>query len=391
MQNQARKTQPTDRRWYSLTAKLDAARAELMALAATHREGDALRHLPPALAQAFLAHDVYRMLLPGDLGGAAIDPLDYLQLIEDVARLDGAIGWNLAIGIGSALYAGYLPPERTRPMFADPHCGIAGAYAPMGRGETVEGGYRVSGHWGWASGAQEARWMVIGFMVDRDGSPTALQALAPREAFQILDTWYVSGMRGTGSTEYTAENLFVPEEMTFQMFIGKPRHPAPLFRLPGAFFGAVIATVAVGIARGAVEALVRLAEAKRNPAGRPSLRDQAYAQYCIAKAEALAESGGLYLRESIAEIWRTIGRGGGIAFEQRVRARRASVHAAEASVEAVDLCCSAAGGSALFQSLPFERAQRDAHAVMGHFVLQRGAMEDAGRARFGLQPLSPVF
>jgi alkylation response protein AidB-like acyl-CoA dehydrogenase len=391
MQNQARKTQLTHRRWDLPATKLDAARAELTALAAMHKEGDALRHLPPALAEAFLAHDVYRMLLPSDLGGAAVDPLDYLQLIEEVARVDGAIGWNLAIGIGSGLYVGYLLPERTRPMFDQPHCGIAGAYAPMGRGEKVEGGYRVSGHWGWASGAHDARWMVLGFMADEDGHKVARQALAPREAFQILDTWYVSGMRGTGSTEYTAENLFVPEDMTFQMFIGKPRHPAPLFRLPGAFFSAVIATVAVGIARGTVEALVRLAEAKRNPAGRPSLRDQAYVQYCVAKAEALAESGGLYLRESIAEIWRTIGRGGGIATEQRMRARRASVHAAESSVEAVDLCCRAAGGSALFQSLSFERAQRDAHAVMGHFVLQRAAMEDAGRARFGLEPLSPVF
>jgi alkylation response protein AidB-like acyl-CoA dehydrogenase len=391
MQNQARKTQRSGRRWDSPATKLDAARAELTALAAAHREGDALRHLPPALAQAFLAHDVYRMLLPSDLGGAAVDPLDYMQLIEDIARVDGAIGWNLAIGIGSGLYAGYLPPERTRPMFADPHCGIAGAYAPMGRGERVEGGYRVSGHWGWASGAHEARWMVIGFTADEDGNKVARQALAPREAFRILDTWYVSGMRGTGSTEYEVENLFVAADMTFQMFIGKPRHPAPLFRLPGAFFGAVIATVAIGIAQGTVEALAHLAEAKRSPSGHPSLRDQAYAQYCIAKAEALAESSALYLRESIAEIWRTIGRGGGITLEQRMRARRASVQAAEASVEAVDLCCRAAGGSALFQSLPFERAQRDVHATMGHFVLQRAAMEDAGRARFGLDPLSPVF
>jgi alkylation response protein AidB-like acyl-CoA dehydrogenase len=378
--------------WDSPTANLDAARAELTALAAAHKEeGDALRHLPPALADAFLEHDIYRMLLPNDFGGGAVDPLDYLQLVEDVARVDGSIAWNLAIGIGSGLYVGYLPPERSHGMFASPDCGIAGAYAPTGRGEAVEGGYRVSGHWGWASGVDQARWMVLGFAVGEGGRMSGLQALAPRETVRVLDTWHVSGMRGTGSSEYEVETLFVPEPMTFQMFIGKPRHPAPVFRLPGAFFSAVVATVAVGIARGTVDALARLAEAKRAPAGRASLRDQAFAQYCIAKAEALAEAGRLYLRESIAEIWRTIGRGEEIGLEQRMLARRASVNAAESSVEAVDLCCRAAGGSALFQSLPFERAQRDAHAIMGHFVLQRGAMEDAGRARFGLQPLAATF
>jgi indole-3-acetate monooxygenase len=378
-------TDPTTH--HELEAKLDAARAELTALAATHRdEGDRLRHLPPALAEAFLRHDVYRMLLPRDLGGAEIDPLDYLALVEDVARIDGSIGWNLAIGIGSDLYVGYLPPEHTRDMFAEPASGIAGAYAPFGRGTRVDGGYRVSGHWGWASGVNQARWMVLGFSVPLDGGKTETrQALAPREAFRVLDTWHVGGMRGTGSTEYEVEDLFVPAEMTFQMFTGKPRHAAPVFRLPGAFFCAALTVVMLGIARGAAEGLQRLADAKA------SVQNQAAAQYAVAKALALAESGSLYVRQSIADIWQGIGRGEEIGLEQRGRARRACVHAAEGSVEAVDLCYRAAGGSALFQSQPFERALRDVHAAMGHFIFQRSAMEDAGRAAFGLAPASPVF
>jgi alkylation response protein AidB-like acyl-CoA dehydrogenase len=326
------------------------------------------------------------MLLPYDLGGAAIDPLDYLALVEDVAAVDGSIGWNLAIGIGSDLYVGYLPPERGRAMFAEPQCGIAGAYAPFGRGTRVDGGYRVSGHWGWASGAHQARWMVLGFSVPLDGGKTeARQALAPRESFRILDTWHVGGMRGTGSTEYAVEDLFVPAEMTFQMFTGQPRHAAPVFRLPGAFFSAALAVVVLGIARGAAEGLQRLAEAKA------SVQNLAAAQYAVAKALALAESGGLYVRQSIAAIWQAIERGEKIDLEKRARARRACVHAAEASVEAVDLCYRAAGGAALFQVQPFERALRDVHAAMGHFIFQRSAMEDAGRAALGLAPASPVF
>lgn len=377
---------------YDRSVRLDAIRDELAILAARYRpDGDSLRRLPVPLAQAFVRHDIYRLLLPHDFGGASVDPLDYLQLVEDIARVDGSIAWCLAIGIGSGLYAGYLPPERSRTMFAEPFCGIAGAYAPIGRGMVVPGGYRVSGHWGWASGVHEARWMVFGFTVGEGGRPEGLQSLAPREAFRVLDTWHVGGMRGTGSNEYEVEDLFVPADLTFRMFIDKPRHPAPIFTLPGAFFSAVVATVSIGIAHGAIEALAQLATVKHGLVGRPSLRDQAFAQYSIAKAQALAESAGGYLRQSIADAWESLGRGEQISLAQRTRARRASVHAAEASVEAVDLCCRAAGGQALFESHPFERSQRDVHAIMGQIVLQRVAMEDAGRARLGLQPLSPTF
>jgi alkylation response protein AidB-like acyl-CoA dehydrogenase len=372
---------------------LEKLRDELTGLAAAHRdEGDSLRRLPPALSEAFLGHDIYRMLLPADLGGGELDPLDYLQLVEEIASIDGSIGWNLAIGSGSDLYVGYLPPERALAMFADSDCGIAGAYAPIGQGEAVDGGYRVSGHWGWASGVADARWMVFGFrVVEREKPPQALTALAPCDAFRVLDNWHTSGMRGTGSADYEVEDLFVPAEMTFRMFIDEPRHPAPVFRLPGAFFSAAVATVALGIARGAAQGLIALADAKRPLPGRTALRDQAYAQYAVAKALALTESASAYLRQSIAEIWQQILADEEVGLGSRARGRRASVHAAEAAAEAVDLCCRAAGGNALRQSEPFERALRDVRAVLAHVVLQRSALEDVGRTDFGLPPLWPTF
>lgn len=374
--------------------------ADIVDLAARHKaEGDRLRQLPPALAEAFYRHDVYRLILPRDLGGANVDPLDYLDLVEQVARVDGSTAWNLAIGAGSGLYAGYLPVERSRPMFADASSCIAGAYAPFGRGEIVEGGYRVSGHWGWASGVAQARWMVFGFRVVAQGEtngtdekpPEIRQALAPREAFRVLDTWHVNGMRGTGSTEYEVNDLFVPSDMTFRVFLDKPKHPAPVFRLPGAFFGSAVASVALGIGHGATEGLKQLAVVKGGfPGGNP-LQQQAYAQYAVAKAEALVESAKLYLNDAITAIWCSILAGREIDPAQRERARRACVQAAEASAEAVDLCCRAAGGHALFESQPFGRALRDVRAAIAQITLQRSAMEDAGRAAFGLEPLSPVF
>lgn len=379
---------------------LAAILADIVDLAARHKaEGDRLRQLPPALAEAFHRHDVYRLILPRDLGGGDVDPLDYLDLVEKVARVDGSTAWNLAIGAGSGLYAGYLPVERSRPMFADVSSCIAGAYAPFGRGEIVEGGYRVSGHWGWASGVAQARWIVFGFRVVAQGGtdgtdekPSEVrQALAPRAAFRVLDTWHVNGMRGTGSTEYEVNDLFVPSDMTFRVFLDQPKHPAPVFRLPGAFFASAVASVALGIGQGATEGLKQLAVVKGGfPGGNP-LQQQGYAQYAVAKAEALVESAKLYLDDAIAALWRSILAGREIDPAQRKRARRACVQAAEASAEAVDLCYRAAGGHALFDSQPFGRALRDVHAAIAQITLQRSAMEDAGRAAFGLAPLSPVF
>jgi alkylation response protein AidB-like acyl-CoA dehydrogenase len=194
-----------------------------------------------------------------------------------------------------------------------------------------------------------------------------------------------------GSTEYEVENLFVPAEMTFRMFIGEPRHPAPFFKLPGAFFAAAVASVTIGIALGTVDGLTRLASRKRGYPGRPALRDQAFAQYAVAKAQALAESAGAYLRHAMGDIWHNILVDEAVTFGQRTRARRGAVHAAEAAAEAVDLCCRAAGGHALFQSQPFERALRDMRAAIAQIVLQPSAMEDAGRAAFGVDPVSPTF
>jgi alkylation response protein AidB-like acyl-CoA dehydrogenase len=342
---------------------------------------------------------VYRLILPQDLGGADVAPLEYLRLIEQLARTDGSIAWNFAIGAGSALYGGYLPLERSRALFVDANCCIAGAYAPMGRAEIVHGGYRVSGRWGWASGVDQARWMVLGFtVVSRDESqeggtrrPEVRQALAPREAFRVLDSWHVNGMRGTGSAEYEVDDLFIPAENTFQVFKDKPHHPAPIFNMPGAFFAAAIASVPLGIAQGAADGLKRLAMVKPASRGRSSLREQAFAHYAVAKAEALAQSGSVYLHHAMADIWRGVLAGDELDIARRARARRACVHAAEASAEAVDLCCRAAGGDALFQAQPFERALRDVRAAAAHIVLQRSAMEDVGRTAFGLDPLFPIF
>jgi alkylation response protein AidB-like acyl-CoA dehydrogenase len=227
----------------------------------------------------------------------------------------------------------------------------------------------------------------------RDGSnaPVVLQALIPKDRVEILDTWHVGGLKGTGSTEFVVDDIMVDEDHVFTLWGGAPRHADPLYRLPPTFFGFGLAAVPLGVARAAVEGLKDLAARKKAAPPRLGLADQAYAQYVVAKAEASIEAGLISARDAFSRLWDGVKAGTGASLEDRARLRRACVNAAETSIEAAQMCHRAAGGHALFEREPFERALRDATAAVGHITLQRAMMEDAGRVALGLAPLLPIF
>jgi alkylation response protein AidB-like acyl-CoA dehydrogenase len=373
---------------------------ELRPVIEAHRsEGDLLRHLPDAIARAFVATNVYRLLLPEDFGGEGIDPIIYYDLVEEVSSYDGSVGWNYSIGTTTAVMLGDLSIKRLQTIFAEADCCLAGAAAPPGRAIAMDGGYRVSGRWAWASGIHQAKWIVGNCLVfdgDRlrtsaDGAPVVLGFLMPKKACRVLDTWHVGGMRGTGSTEFEVTDYFVSGEDSLLMFSESSPHPYPIFRLPPTFFGYNHCGVLTGIARSALNGLKALAMTKTSAATSASLRDEAQGHYAAAKAEALIESSALNVKEAFRVLWDKVVAGEPIPVEMRARVRRGVAHAAECAVEAVDLCYQVAGGSAVFESAPFERALRDVHAGASHVTMRRTMMEDAGRVGFGLPPKFPAF
>lgn len=373
---------------------------ELRPLIEAYRgEGDLLRRLPDPIAQAFVKANVYRLLVPEELGGDGIDPITYYDLAEEVSFYDGSVGWNYAIGATGGVVIGGLPAQQMRAILASPDCGVAGGGAPVGRAVAVEGGYRLSGRWGWASGIHHAKWAVAYCPVydgerprtSTAGAPVVLGFIAPRETCTILDAWHVGGMRGTGSTEFELDDVFVPQEMMLRVLSGESRHPQPIFRMPATFFGFNHCCVLTGIARRAVDGLKSLAANKTSPMAGISLREDVRAQYAVAQAEAMVESSGLNVRESFRLLWDKVVAGEPVAPETRARVRRACAHATQSAVEAVDLCYAAACGSALFESAPFERALRDVHAAATHITLRHTMMEEAGRVAFGVPPRSPLF
>ena len=294
---------------------------------------------------------------------------------------------------------GDLSLARLGAIFASPDSCVAASASPPGRAVEGEGGYRVTGRFAWASGIHQARWVVANcFVFDGDqmrksaaGLPVALGLLMPKEDRKVLDTWHVLGMRGTGSTEFEVDGAFVPKDTAVRFFGADSQHPYPIFHLPPTYFGYNHVSVMNGIARSALAALKALANTKTTAMTRTDLRDEPQAQYAVAKAEAMIEANRLGVKESFRELWAKVVAGESVPLATRARLRRHVAHAAECAVEAVQLCYRAAGGTAIYESAPFERALRDVNAAATHITTRRVMMEEAGRVAFGLPPQTPLF
>jgi alkylation response protein AidB-like acyl-CoA dehydrogenase len=367
-------------------------------VAAIREDADRLRRLPDPIAKALTERNFYRVLIPREMGGLGADPLTYVKMVEAFSAMDGSVGWNFAIGGGSSLLAGFVPEPVSREIFAAPDSCVAGAAAPMGTARIVDGGYRVNGRWSFASGIHQSTWVFAGCQLVQGDPPAPVTSgipmrhvVVPRASVRVLDAWHVGGLRGTGSTDFTIDDLFVPTERSFLMFVGQRYNDAAIFRLPTTFFGIALAAVALGIARGAIEAFVELATEKRPLMSPNLLRDRPAAQYDVAKAEALVESSREHLYDGIARMWAKVVAREEVDLSLRARIRRAQNHAAESAAQAVTLLYRAAGGSSLYERCPLERAFRDVNAALGHVTLQRGILEDAGRVRLGLKPTGPLF
>ncbi len=380
------------------TERVFALVEELRPIVKAHRaEADRLRRIPDAVVDAIAERDLTRMMLPPEMGGAGIDPVTCLRLVEEVATMDGSVAWNFSIGAFSQRWLGWLPEAWGRDFLSTPGSMVAGSLNAAGRAVAVEGGYLVSGHFHFASGVHQAPWVVGGCRVfDGEaarttpaGTAVIADAVMPRGAVTTADDWYVSGMRGTGSTGFDADALFVPEGQVVVRG-AKPWRTAPFFRF--VVVGAPFAAVTLGIARCAIDGFLELVESKALAhAWRTAVKENPANQYDLAKAQSLVESGRSYLLEGIQGLWDAVRDGHDASLDVRARVRRAQVHAAESAVTAVDMMYRAAGATALFESSPFERCLRDVHAAAAQINLQRVLMEDAGRVAFGLTPRQPLF
>jgi len=351
------------------------------------------RRLPKDLSDRFAAAGFYRMCAPSVYGGLELPPAETMQTIETLARADGASAWCVFIGATSSSVLALLPESTAKEIFATPETLLSGVFAPRGKAVVVDGGFRVDGQWQWGSGTQNADWILAGCQVIRDGKPELLgngtprsrMMLVPAEQVEFLDTWYVSGLAGTGSTDFAIRDSFVPESHAVGLGVDGPL-PRPLYAFPQ--FGLLamgIAAVSLGLARAAIEELIEIAGGK-TPAGsaRP-LAARPHSQAEVARAEATLRSARAFYYETIDAAWEAAQASGRIETEHRRDIRLATTHATHASAQAVDRMYDLGGGTSVYRHSPLQRIFRDAHVATQHMMVAPATLELTGRLLLGVE------
>lgn len=379
------------------------ARAETLTprVAAAAGEIDSGRRLPPALVAALHEAELYRMLLPRSLGGGELDPPIFTCVIETIARADASTAWCLCQNNVASIVAAWLPADSAREIFGPADAVLAWGPGPA-RADKVPGGYRVTGSWSFASGGRQATWLGAHCPVfdetgkqvcDASGVPEERTMLFPARAASMRDIWHVVGLRGTASDAYEVKDLFVPEKFScIRDVAAGRRETGPLYLMTThLLFAGGFAGVALGIARGLLDALVALM-AEKTPRGyRGKARDSAATQTDIAIAESRLRGARMYLYGTIEEAWRDVQRAGGFTIEQRMAIRLAATHVIHEAVAVADFAYHAAGATAIFDSGPFERRFRDIHALAQQVQARRSHFETVGRWLLGIGDIDPQF
>lgn len=363
-------------------AVLDAAAGVVDVVRANSDEAERARRLPDGTVLALVDAGLMRMCVPEVYGGPAVDPVTLVAALETVATGDGAAGWCAAIASTTSSLSLMLPADTASTIFGPPEVVTGGVFSPNGTGRAVDGGYRVSGRWQWGSGTQHCQWIVGGARCD-DG--TFRLCWFPAAEVTFHDTWYTSGMRGTGSLDYSVEDVLVPEGYTTQPGITRPVVESALARFPMfALLAIGIAGVALGIGRRALDELTAMATDKRPQFASRSLAEQPFTHIEVSRAEARLRAGRALLLNELAAAWELASGGHPVDVPRRAGIRLAALHATDSAVAAVDTAYTLAGGSSVYATSVLQRCLRDVHTATQHVMVAPKLHATLGRSLLGL-------
>jgi alkylation response protein AidB-like acyl-CoA dehydrogenase len=352
-------------------------------------EAEHTRQCPPRVVELLHESRLFDMILPKKYGGLQESIPTMVRVLEELAVADASIAWVVGIANGTSIIAAYLDEPAAASLFV-PRAVAGGAQAPWGKAVRTDGGYRVTGQWPFASGCTHCTMLVGGCMVVQpDGAPSLMpeyrMAVFPIDQVEIIDTWHVSGMRGTGSHDMKVDDVFVPEERMLAFGMAQPRIDAPTYRYPAlGFLALTISPIPLGIARRAIDELLALAGGKTPMNIGSKLAERPHTQYEIGRAEAILRSARAWMYEVTEEIWEKAVAGHEITPQDRAMVRSACAHAALESLRAVEIAYTLGGGSSIYEGSMLQRCLRDAHATTQHVMLAPPNYEPAGRAMLGL-------
>lgn len=362
-------------------------------------ETESLRQLPDSLVTRLGDAQLFRIALPETLGGPEVDPVSALDVYEVLATSEASVAWAVWNSSLPCLFSRYLEEDVRRELFGNREWKYASSTRPTGRASRANGGYRVSGRWSLVSGCQHSDLLGLMCLVEEDGEIEMLEHGGPHmrlvfaltDSVEILDTWHVGGLRGTGSHDVVIDALDVPEDRTFN-----PMSPSladePLAHVPiASLMSAGHAAICLGMARAGLQALEELAQSKVSPDPVPQLPDRASNQFLVARAATTIEALRAHLRTVVGVLWERAQAGSEVGIDEIADTWSAAVTTARECRSLVGAMYECAGSSALYTDFQLERIHRDIHAAMQHIIVQRFWLEDAGRVRFGMEPSNPLF
>lgn len=377
------------------TKLLQAVRELAPTITARAEELDSGKRLPMDLVARLKAAGFFRMFVPKSHQGEDLDLLSGLEVMEALARVDGSTGWTVMLGSESPHLLSLLPRPLFDSLYAQgPDVILGGAFNAQGQAEQVDGGWRVSGRWAFASGSQHADYIFANCVLVKDGKPLPGPAegvprvramLFPANEVRIIDNWDVLGLRGTGSHDFALEAAFCPDERSFEIFGGVSNVQSPNFVVPPLHAGLHMGAVAVGIAQGALdETLQWTTSGKKRMYARAPLIESPVVHTHLGRAETQVRAARAALRDVASNFWDACQQGPEAATPMLLAQAMATLSfVAETTSMAVDTCYRIVGGSAVRNASPLQRRFRDIHTLAQHGAISEGWFAQLGGAFFG--------
>jgi alkylation response protein AidB-like acyl-CoA dehydrogenase len=385
-------------------AELPRTAAELLAgakaLAPLLRERSAeieqARRLPEDVVDMLRDAGVFRMCVGRELGGLELTSMEQTEVVEALAYGDASAAWCGMIGANTGIYRTFLDPAVAAEMFPSPDTIVAGLLQPSGRAEKVPGGFRLTGRWPFGSGIAHSDWVTSGAFIYSDGEPYASpdgsnphesrQFLVPREQVEVIDNWHTTGLCGSGSSDYTITDVFVPEEHTYT-FDNVRGKPGPLAQ-PDAFTRSMCG-VPLGVARAALDYAREMAMARTDRMTGVAWPDSFRVQVTLAECEAAynATRNGVY--RSMRRQWEVLAAGGtldDLTPDERAACPLSWVHAFRTSRTIVARLYDLLQTWSINRSSPMDRWMRDTSTMVQHLTAQDRILQSAGAFLVGGKP-----
>lgn len=383
MSSQVIEESPEVKHDWDFPSLLAAARGLTEELSSRSAEIEANRRLPLDIVAKLKAAGAFSLTVPKAFGGPELTSLQQFEVVEAYAQGDTAVGWCVMIGCDAGLYSARLDEAVARELYPRQDIVQAGWVLPMGRAERVDGGYRVSGQWMFGSGCQHSDWLAGGCVVHQDGRPVLENGqpkwrimLQRREDYEILDTWYTTGLSGTGSTDYKCADLFVPEERSFSL-LGPAKQEGLLYATPDALLRKMSA-VPLGAARAALDRAEAMLQGKIERPSGVAYKDIPRVRTAIAEAEARWGSARSYVIDAVGSHWAALEAGRPFTVRERSDVWLSRTNAFQAARDVARLLFDSVGGSAIYRG-PFDRFLRDTETMCQHVVGQPKGFEWVGQ------------